>query len=152
MKKSARRILSLVLTLVLICTLAAVAFATPWMIEGESLTCGIVDFHTYVEGDSTYGLAQAVVTNEESFTNSFNGTIRMSYTICPEDQIRPLYYEEGTTATQSFSRASGARFTSYQITNTRYCMIDATGHTYMKQIVNGSTFEVTARPVTLDLL
>lgn len=151
MKNSTRKLLALVLTLVLICALAVAAFATPMEIEGEILICGRVNFYTHVEGDSTYGMARAIVTNEESFTNAFNGTIRMSYTICPEDQIRPLYYEEGTTTTQSFSRASGARFTSYQITNTRYCMIDATGHTYMKQILNGSTFEVTARPVTLDL-
>ena len=152
MKNSTRKILALVLTLVLICALAVAAFATPMEIEGETLPCGNVRFHTYVEGDSTYGFAQAVVENEESFTNSFNGTIRMSYTICPEDQIRPLYYEEGATNTQSFNRFSGARFVSYQVPSSRYCMIEATGYTYMKQTVNGSTFEVTARPVTLDLI
>ena len=94
MKKYLRRTFSLVLALFLICALAAFAFATPMDIEGESLLCGSFYFHTYVEGDGTYGLARAVVEDETSFTNSFSGTIRMSYTICPEDQLRPLYYEE----------------------------------------------------------
>lgn len=152
MNKSKRRILALALSLALVCALAATVFATPINIIGEPLTCGVVDFHTYVEGDSTYGMARADVENESSFTNTFSGTIRLSYTICPEDQIRPLYYEEGTTATLSFTKASGIRYVTYTITNSRYCMIDATGHTYMKQTVNGSIYEVTARPVTLELL
>ena len=140
MKKSARRILTLVLTLVLVCTLAAIALAVDDEYQvsavSESTDCHDVYFRTFVGGDGTCAIAKMVVENPGE--GSFDATVILDYTYCPDNQMRPSAYLTGTK-THSFTRYTGVKHTDHTL-GSSYTMIEATGHLVVEKSVGKTTY------------
>lgn len=147
MKKSARKILSLVLSLFLICALAATAFANFYEVSdvGEDVECNEVEFHTFVGGDGTYAKAEMVAVHVGE--HGFSGTVTLKCTYCPEDQNRPSAYST-TTVSHNFISTAGVRYVDY-FANAGSLLVDATGTTVVTQTVNGTTYTTEAAPVTI---
>ena len=147
MKTKFRKIATIALSLVLICTLAVSAFATVIFDSGEQTECGEVTFHTYVEGNADY--AEARIVFDEVGPLTFDGKTILNYTYCVEDQVRPLYYQYGTK-TQEFARYSDVKYATYTVSS-GYIMIEATGKTQITQTINGVEYSTTTAPVTITL-
>ena len=148
MKTKFRKIAALALSLVLICALAVSAFAVVY-IEGnsDSVWCFDVKFHTEMLGNGTF--VTTTMVEDAHGGNTYTGLITISYTICPEDQLRPNNYQSGSTS-YSFTRYSTEKFKRYNPPS-GYTMIEATGKTQITQTVNGAVYTTTTAPVTVTL-
>ena len=157
MKKSARKILTLTLSLVLIFVLATSVFAAVTdtvdyddfevYAFGAGIWCNDIKFQTFVGGDGTFALARMVTLQPGA--HYFDGTVTLNYTYCPEDEMRPSAYRSGTVSC-SFSSQSGARYVDY-FAASDCIMIEATGSTFVSQTAYGASYTARTAPVTISI-
>ena len=157
MKKSARKILTLTLSLVLIFVLATSVFAAVTdtvdydefevYALGAGVWCNDIKFQTFVGGDGTFALARMVTLQPGA--HYFEGTVTLNYTYCPENEMRPSAYRSGTVS-RSISSQSGARYIDYFAAD-GYIMISATGKTFLSQTAYGTTYTTETAPVTISI-
>ena len=149
MKKSVRRILSLVLILVLACAIAISCYAYESGYEfsavGDAVLFNGVCFRTVVEGDESF--AKATMEEVASDGTRFSGTVTLEYTYCPENQLRPSAYVTGTIS-RNFTSVSGARYIDY-FASYYDLMIDATGRSSVTKTINNEPHTMETDAVTI---
>ena len=149
MKKSARRILALALTLVLICTLAATAFAVTTERDSDGTNFGAL--HVDVE----LLVADTVITA----TTTISGVVRnstgiadvgMTYTYCREDLVRPNYYQTGRDSDTLFTDESHTTASLTNNVGSSYVVIDATAQFVVDVTTPTITAEFAPEPLHVD--
>ena len=149
MKKSARRILALALSLVLICTLAATVFASTIVRDNDQTTIDDVRVDVALEVDDTTIRAITSISGNVS-TATGVADVGMTYTYCSEDNIRPSYYQTG--------RRSGTLFVYEEIRSASltknvgsgYVVIDATAQFVVDVTTPNVTAEYAPDPLHVD--
>lgn len=149
MKKSVRKILTLALTLVLICTLAATAFAVS--IESDSAETDFGNLHLKVTLE--------VADTEIKATTTISGVVRystgiadvgMTYTYCREDLVRPNYYQTGRDSDTLFTNESHTTASLTNNVGSSYVVIDATAQFVVDVTTPTITAEFAPEPLHVD--
>jgi hypothetical protein len=147
--KKFRRISTLALTLVLICTLAATAFAVS--IESDSAETDFGNLHLKVTLEVADTEIKATTTISRVVSDS-TGTadVGMTYTYCREDQVRPSYYQTGRHSGTLFVDGNSRTASLTKDVGSGYVVIDATAQFVVDVTTQNVTAEYAPNPLHVD--